>query len=174
MCGTVYGDMHYKDLLGSIVRVGYCITVSDFHLVMRGIPCQKVLKWINKSLSCVSGVCLMWPRFIRPRLFNNGIALLFVQFKQKLELIEVILPKNSALFRNTQEVKLCIILLCTHWAIKLLRCVKCEYTIHTMRNFEYILTLSYIKFRWTVHHTLQSFNFFSMKCVEYAIVWIAL
>ena len=25
MCGTVYGDMHLNDLLGSITRVGYCI-----------------------------------------------------------------------------------------------------------------------------------------------------
>ena len=27
VCGTVYGDMYYKDLLGSIERVGYCIPV---------------------------------------------------------------------------------------------------------------------------------------------------
>ena len=32
MCGTVYGDMHLKDLLGSIVKVGYCIPVPDFHI----------------------------------------------------------------------------------------------------------------------------------------------
>ena len=30
VCGTVYGDMHLKDLLGSIVRVGYCIPVPEF------------------------------------------------------------------------------------------------------------------------------------------------
>ena len=29
VCGTVYGDMHLKDLLGSIARVGYCIPVQD-------------------------------------------------------------------------------------------------------------------------------------------------
>ena len=34
MCGTVYEDMYYKDLLGSIARVGYCIQVLDFHLVL--------------------------------------------------------------------------------------------------------------------------------------------
>ena len=33
LCGTVYGDMHLKDLLGSIVRVVYCIPVPDFYLV---------------------------------------------------------------------------------------------------------------------------------------------
>ena len=38
--GTVYGDMNLKDLLGSIKRVGYCITVLDFHL--RG---KKILKF---------------------------------------------------------------------------------------------------------------------------------
>ena len=30
--GTVYRHIHYKDLLGSIVRVGYCILVLDFYL----------------------------------------------------------------------------------------------------------------------------------------------
>ena len=35
VCKTVYGDMHLKDLLGSIARVGYCITVLDFYLVFR-------------------------------------------------------------------------------------------------------------------------------------------
>ena len=32
--GTVYVDMHYKDLLGSIERVGYHISVPDFCLVL--------------------------------------------------------------------------------------------------------------------------------------------
>ena len=27
LCGTVYGDMHFKDLLESIVKKGYCILV---------------------------------------------------------------------------------------------------------------------------------------------------
>ena len=34
VCGTVYGEMHCKDILGSIVRVGYHIPVSDFCLVL--------------------------------------------------------------------------------------------------------------------------------------------
>ena len=37
--GTVYGDMHLKDNLGSIARVGYCILVPDFYLVLHGIRC---------------------------------------------------------------------------------------------------------------------------------------
>ena len=37
----VYGDMHLKDLLGSIVRVGYCIPVPDFYLVLHGLRCRK-------------------------------------------------------------------------------------------------------------------------------------
>ena len=39
--GTVYGDMHLKDLLGSIVRVGYRITV---YLVLHGLRCRKSTK----------------------------------------------------------------------------------------------------------------------------------
>ena len=35
--GTVYGDMHFKDLLGSIARVRYCIPVPDFYLVLNGL-----------------------------------------------------------------------------------------------------------------------------------------
>ena len=43
VCGTVYGEMHLKDLLGSIVRVGYCIPVPDFYQVLHGlrIRCRK-------------------------------------------------------------------------------------------------------------------------------------
>ena len=41
MFGTVYGDLHLKDLLGSFVRVGYCILVSDFYLVLHGLRCRK-------------------------------------------------------------------------------------------------------------------------------------
>ena len=29
-CGTLFGDMHYKDLLGSITREEYCIPIPDF------------------------------------------------------------------------------------------------------------------------------------------------
>ena len=33
--------MHLKDLLGSFVRVGYCILVPDFCLVLHGLRCRK-------------------------------------------------------------------------------------------------------------------------------------
>ena len=36
-----HGDMHYKDLLGSIARVGYCIPVSDLNIVLHGLQCRK-------------------------------------------------------------------------------------------------------------------------------------
>ena len=39
--GTVYGDMHYKDLLGSIVRIGFCILVPDLYLVLHDLRCTK-------------------------------------------------------------------------------------------------------------------------------------
>ena len=35
--GTVYDDMHLKNLLGSIVRVGYRIPVRDFYLALNGL-----------------------------------------------------------------------------------------------------------------------------------------
>ena len=41
VCGTVYGDMHLKDVLGLILRVGYCIPVPDFYLVLHGLCCRK-------------------------------------------------------------------------------------------------------------------------------------
>ena len=34
VCGTVCGDMRLKDLLRSIISVGYCIPVLDFYLVL--------------------------------------------------------------------------------------------------------------------------------------------
>ena len=39
VCGTVYGDMHLKDLLGSFVRVRY--RIPDFYLVLRGLRRRK-------------------------------------------------------------------------------------------------------------------------------------
>ena len=45
VCGTVYGEMHLKDLLGSLVRVGYRIPqipVPDFYLVLHGLRCRKI------------------------------------------------------------------------------------------------------------------------------------
>ena len=41
VCGTVYGDIHLKDLIGSIAKVGYCIQVPDFYLVLHGIRWRK-------------------------------------------------------------------------------------------------------------------------------------
>ena len=41
MCGTVYGEMHLKDLLGSFIRVGYRIPVPDLYLVLHGLRCRK-------------------------------------------------------------------------------------------------------------------------------------
>ena len=41
VCGTVYGEMHLKDLLGSFVRVGYRIPVPEFCLVLHGLRCGK-------------------------------------------------------------------------------------------------------------------------------------
>ena len=41
VCGTVYGDMYLKDLLGSFVRVGYRILFPDFYLLVHGLRCRK-------------------------------------------------------------------------------------------------------------------------------------
>ena len=49
VCGTVYGDMHLKDFLRSITRVGYCVPVPNFYLVLHGLCCQKKLEWINHN-----------------------------------------------------------------------------------------------------------------------------
>ena len=37
VCGTVYGDMYLEDHLGSIARIGDCITIPDFYLVLHGL-----------------------------------------------------------------------------------------------------------------------------------------
>ena len=37
VCGAVYENMHYKNILGSIVRAQNCIPVQDFYLVIHGI-----------------------------------------------------------------------------------------------------------------------------------------
>ena len=50
VCGTVYRDMHYKDLLRSIARVVYCILFPDFYLVLHYLRCRKKTKWINQSI----------------------------------------------------------------------------------------------------------------------------
>ena len=51
VCGTVYGDMHYKDLLGSIVRVGYCVPIPDFYLLLHTLRCTETHSngYINQS-----------------------------------------------------------------------------------------------------------------------------
>ena len=41
LCGTVYGDLYYKDLLRSIVRKGYCIPVPNFYIVLHSLRCWK-------------------------------------------------------------------------------------------------------------------------------------
>ena len=49
-CGTVYWDMHYNELLGSIPRVS--IPVLDFYLVRNGLRCRKKSDgFINQSIS---------------------------------------------------------------------------------------------------------------------------
>ena len=51
VCGTVYWDMHFKDLLGSIARVGYCIPVPDFYIVLHD---EKALYRLFIYMYCVS------------------------------------------------------------------------------------------------------------------------
>ena len=36
VCRTVYGEMHYKDTIRSIVRVKYCIPVTGVYVVLHG------------------------------------------------------------------------------------------------------------------------------------------
>ena len=38
---TVYGDINFKDLLGSIARIGCCIAVSNFYSMLLGLWFQK-------------------------------------------------------------------------------------------------------------------------------------
>ena len=61
VCGTVYGDMHLKDLLGSIARVGYCFSVPDFYLVLQGLRCRKsTIQW-NPSCEATPFASEKWP-----------------------------------------------------------------------------------------------------------------
>ena len=41
VCGIVNGDIHYKDLLGSTVRVGYRSPGPDFNFVLHGLRGRK-------------------------------------------------------------------------------------------------------------------------------------
>ena len=56
VCGTVYRDMHLKDLLGSFAREGYCIPVPDFYLVLHGPHCR-ISTIMDKSYTCVGSIC---------------------------------------------------------------------------------------------------------------------
>ena len=51
VCGTVYGDMDLKDILGSIVRVGYRIPIPDFYLVLHDLCCRKSALMDNQSIN---------------------------------------------------------------------------------------------------------------------------
>ena len=48
--------MHYKELLGSIVRLGFCILGPDFCLVLHGLRCRKTNpkdELVNHTLQCI-------------------------------------------------------------------------------------------------------------------------
>ena len=49
VCGTVYGDMHLKDLLESFVRVGYRIPVPDFYLMLHGLRQSTLMDQKNNN-----------------------------------------------------------------------------------------------------------------------------
>ena len=49
VCGTVYGDIHYNDLLVTIERVGHRIPVLDFYVVLHGLRCQKAIQCIKRA-----------------------------------------------------------------------------------------------------------------------------
>ena len=53
VCETVFRDLHYKDILGKITRIGYCIPVKDFYVVLYGLQCQKgiLMDKINQSIN---------------------------------------------------------------------------------------------------------------------------
>ena len=48
VCGTVYGEMHLKDLMGSFVRVRYRIPFPDFYLVLSSLP-KKHYNGLNQT-----------------------------------------------------------------------------------------------------------------------------
>ena len=61
--GTVYGDMHLKDLLGSIVREVYCIPVPDSYLVSHGLCCRRsTIK--EQSINRLMGFTARQPMWI--------------------------------------------------------------------------------------------------------------
>ena len=62
VCGTVYGGMHLKYIMGSIVREGYCIPVPDFYLVLHGLRCRKnIIIQIMNGYECNgTDICMRW------------------------------------------------------------------------------------------------------------------
>ena len=50
VCGSVYGDMYLKDILGSIVRVGYRIPVPDYYLVLHDLRCRLNQTKLNNEI----------------------------------------------------------------------------------------------------------------------------
>ena len=71
VCGNVYGGMHYKDLLGSTVRVAHCIPVQDFYHVLHDFRCLKstlIDQSINQSeTDCDSFVFMLFTsRYHQP------------------------------------------------------------------------------------------------------------
>ena len=96
--GQVGQEMHLKDLLGSIVRVGYHIPVPDFCLVLHGLRCRKstiMAETKPNSGGESQGVPSSKPCSVRPALFHNtecdvtffiiGRASLAQLFKIKLD-----------------------------------------------------------------------------------------
>ena len=61
VCGTVYGDMHHKDLLGSIARVKYCILIPHFYPVMHDLRKKQSYKLINQLIINDKGHIAMKP-----------------------------------------------------------------------------------------------------------------
>ena len=47
--GTVYGVIHYQNLLRSIARVGY--TIVSCSQCLMALDAEKALEWINKSIT---------------------------------------------------------------------------------------------------------------------------
>ena len=91
--GTVSGDMHLKDLLGSFTGVEYCISVPDFYLVLHGPSI------IHRSQNQAGPGCR--PEGNRARKSRTTL-----QNKVRLK----VLPEQLTLFVNTSvTLKKCII-----------------------------------------------------------------
>ena len=94
--GTVYGDMHFKDILRSIARVGYCIMVPDFYLVLHGLQCQKkhsigwsiIPTWLAELSLCNSLVCVLDHGTCNPLIGSYEVSvLIWVLLKSYSELM---------------------------------------------------------------------------------------